>query len=195
MNASPTEVVTRIHESGARRRAKTTWSVVVVYEDAPARERAVVFCDQLVGRFWAQLEFDIDWCSFASLKESQSAKAAADKVTRADLIVFCAVPEGNLPAPVKAWVETWIEERGEREGMLIGLLEPPGAPCVLEGEKHHYFRQVAHRGAMDYLTHLPQEIMRPIPDSLDWYTQRADKVTSLLEGILHQQSPPPHLLS
>jgi hypothetical protein len=193
--ASIQTTVTRIHENGTRRRTKTTWSVVVVYEDAPARERAVVFCDQLVGRFWAQLELDIDWWSFASLKESQSAKAATDKVTRADLIVFCAVPEGNLPAPVKAWVETWIEERGEREGMLIGLLETPDAPCALEGDKHHYFRQVAHRGGMDYLTHLPQEISRPIPDSLDWYTQRADKVTSLLEGILDQQSPPPHLLT
>jgi hypothetical protein len=48
---------------------------------------------------------------------------------------------------------------------------------------------------MDYLNHVPQDISLSIPESLDSYTQRADQVTSLLDDILHQQVPPPPLLS
>ena len=180
--------MTRTNKNGAALETKAAWSVVVVYEDAAARERAVGFCDQLVSRFWARFEFDVSWWSFASLREAHSAKAAADKVARADLILLCAVPEGDFPLPVKAWMQTWFDRRGEREGVLVGLMEPTGAPCGPEGEKHHYLRQVAHRGAMDYLTHVPQDIARPIPDSLDWYNKRADQVTSLLAGILRQQA-------
>jgi hypothetical protein len=48
---------------------------------------------------------------------------------------------------------------------------------------------------MDYLKHVPQDITLSLPDSLDSYTQRADQLTSLLDDILHQQSPPPNLSS
>jgi len=48
---------------------------------------------------------------------------------------------------------------------------------------------------MDYLKEMPQDISRSIPDSLDSYTERADQVTHLLDNIMHQQAPPPHLLS
>ena len=41
---------------------------------------------------------------------------------------------------------------------------------------------------MDYLTHVPQDIARAIPDSLDSYSKRADQVTSLLDEILRQQA-------
>ncbi|MGD0258218.1 MAG: hypothetical protein ABSD29_00165 [Verrucomicrobiota bacterium] len=186
--------MTRADENGARLETKAAWSVVVVYEDPAARERGVGFCDQLVGRFWAQFEFDVSWWSFALLAETAAAKEAADRAARADLIVFCATPEGDFPASVKAWMETWLGQRGDREGLLVGLMESGGSPGVGEGEKHHCLRNAAHQGAMDYLTQVPQNIARSIPDSLDSYTERADQVTSLLDDILHQQPPPPHLL-
>ena len=46
--------MTRTNENAAVLESKAAWSVVVVYEDAVARERAVTFCDQLVTRFWAK---------------------------------------------------------------------------------------------------------------------------------------------
>jgi hypothetical protein len=48
---------------------------------------------------------------------------------------------------------------------------------------------------MDYLTQLPHDIAHEAPDSIDSYTRRAEQMTSLLDGILHQQAPPPHLLA
>jgi hypothetical protein len=185
--------MTRTNENGAGLETKAAWSVVVVYEDATARERAVTFCDQLVGRFWAKCEFDVSWWPFTLLDQAVAAKEAAERAAQADLIIFSATPEGDFPLPVKAWVETWLKQRGDREGMLAGLMQPVVGAGDREGQKHHYLRKAAHHGAMDYLTQVPQDISRSIPDSLDSYTERADQVTSLLDGILHQQPPPPHL--
>jgi hypothetical protein len=186
--------MTRTNEDGAGLETKTAWSVVVVYEDAATRERGVTFCDQLVGRFWAKCEFEVSWWPFAVLDQAPAAKEAAERAAQADLIILSATPDGDFPLHVKGWVETWLNERGDREGMLVGLMAPSEKSPGGEGQKHYYLRNAAHRGAMDYLTHIPQDISRPIPDSLDSYAKRADQVTSLLDDILHQQTLPQNLL-
>ena len=186
--------MTRTNESGAGLETKADWSVVVVYEDAAARECAVTFCDQLVGRFWARCEFDVSWWPFELLDQELAAKEAAEKAAKADLIIFSATPEGGFPVRVKAWVETWHNQRGDREGLLAGLMEPVPGAGDREGQKHHYLRQVAHHAAMDYLTQVPLDICRSFPDSLDSYTERAYQVTSVLDEILHQQPPSPYLM-
>jgi hypothetical protein len=187
--------MTRTEQNGAGLEAKAAWSVVVVYEDPAACECAVRFCDQLVNRFWTGFEFNLSWWQFAQLEDADSAKAAAEKAVLADLVVFAANSEVDLPRHIKAWIETWLDQRGEREGMLVGLIEPAGGAGVQEGEKHHFLRNTAHHGAMDYLTEVPQDISRSIPDSLDSYIERADQVTGLLANILHQRPPPPSLLA
>jgi hypothetical protein len=186
--------MTRTNEDGAGLETKTAWSVVVVYENAATRERGITFCDQLVGRFWAKCEFDVSWWPFAMLDQAPAAKEAAERAARADLIVLSATSDGDFPLPVKGWVETWLNQRGDREGMLVGLMAPAEESGGGQGQKHCYLRNAAHRGAMDYLTHIPQDIARSIPDSLDSYSKRADQVTSLLNDILHQQTLPPILL-
>ncbi len=186
--------MTRANENGARAETKAAWSVVVVYEDPTARERAVSFCDQLVARFWAAFEFEVSWWSFALLGQTAAAKEATGTAARADLIVVSTGSEGDFPAPIKDWIEAWLRARGDREGLLAGLIEPSANPSGWEGQKHNYLRNAAHRGAMDYLTQVPQDIAHAVPDSLDSYTRRADQMTSLLDGILHQQAPPPRLL-
>lgn len=185
--------MTRTEEAGTGSNAKARWSVVVVYEDHVARERAMGFCDQLVARFWARGEFDVGWWSFALLNQAIAAQEAAEKAAQADLIVFAATPVGHFPTLVKAWIESWLTRRDDREGMLVGLLESDASPGGTEEPKHLYLRQAAHRGDMDYLTQVPQELSRSIPDSLDSYTERADQVTSLLDDILRQPATPPGL--
>ena len=187
--------MTSTNEDGARLKTKATWSVVVVHEDTPARERAVGFCDQLVTRFWEKCEFEVSWWPFDMLEEAASAQEAAEKAARADLILFSAASQGDFSRAVKGWIKGWLDHRGEREGMLIALMEPVGDASGREGPRHRCLRDAAHHGAMDYLTHFPQDLSRSMPDSLDSYTERADQVTSLLDGILHQQVPPPPPLS
>ena len=183
--------MTRNNEYKARSEPKAAWSVVVVYEDAAAREQAVDFCDQLVKRFWATFEFDVSWWSFSLLQTEHVAMEAAEKAAQADLIILASLREEDFPVHVPKWVESWLRRRGEREGILAGLIGQGTATSVGGATKHYYLRQIAHRGAMDYLTQVPQSISRSIPESAESYTRRAAQVTSVLDEILHQQEPPP----
>jgi hypothetical protein len=185
--------MTRTNKDSARSEPRNTWSVVVAYEDPAARERAVGFCDQLVGRFWTQVELDISWWSFTSLEEATGAREAAQNAAHSELIIVSARPEGDLSAPVRAWIETVLGLRSEREGVLVGLTANGENPSVEEGPKHLYLRRAAHLAGMDYLTQVPSDMSRAIPDSLESYTERADQVTSLLDGILQQQAQLPRL--
>jgi hypothetical protein len=172
---------------------KCTWPVVVVYEDTAAREAAVKFCDLLIERFWASSGFEVGWWSFASLEDEASAREALEKATEAPLIVFATRPEGALPDTVKAWIETCMSRRGDREGALVGLMDPGAGLSRALADKYVYLRTLAHKGAMDYLTELPETIARVISESMESYTERAHQVTSVLDEILHQPAPPSHL--
>jgi hypothetical protein len=174
--------------------AKATWSVLVVHQDTEARLGAVKFCDRLIEKFWSRYEFDVDWLSYELLQNARSAKAASNKAVEADLIVFATQPDGDIPATVKQWVETWTGQRGDREGALVGLADPGPGLTGLCADKFLFLRAAAHRAGMDYLTQLPQDISRAIPDSLQSYAERAEQVTSLLDEILRQKGAPPQLL-
>lgn len=173
---------------------KPGWSVVVLFEDAKTREKAVKFCDQLVERFWSQFEFSMTWMSFSALADPNAARDAHAKARGADVIVFATRAEGSVPATVTDWVQRSLANRNNREGSLAGLIDSPTF-ATGAAEKHAWLRSVAHQSGMDYLTQVPQDIARSIPDSLDSYTQRARQVTSVLDEILHKPASPPSLPS
>jgi len=170
--------------------ARVKASVAVVYEDSQCRDEAMKFCDILVQRFWITYGFEISWSSFSELQQPIVCANSAEKAARAALIVFATRPQGKLPIDVVLWIQKWSSKRAEREGALVGLLDP-GALNGMTDEKHLYLRNVAHHAGMDYLTKMPENISRGIPDSLDSYSQRAQRVTSVLSEILRKQPVPP----
>jgi hypothetical protein len=161
-----------------------TRTVVVFYEDTDTREKGVEFCDRLVQRFWPEGELDVSWWPFMALQEPHSDQEATKKAIVADLLIFAARPEGKLSPEFRAWIERWLHQRGEHEGVVVGLI---GTGAEADG-KHLYFRNVAHRGGMDYLTGITEDFNWPIPDSPDSCCARAHQVTGVLEDIL--QRPP-----
>jgi hypothetical protein len=168
---------------------KASWSVVVIYEDVSTREEAVKFSDNLFRRFWSEYEFDVSWWAVSELEKSEHAATAAEKAVKADLLVFALTPEGELPDCLFAWVDRWIEKRGEREGALAGLLDPAASPNGVATQKYLYLRSLAHRTGMDYLMQLPENMARTIPDSIDSYAERASTRTSVLDEILNRPMP------
>jgi hypothetical protein len=168
---------------------KTTCSIVVVYEDTTSREKAVCFCDGLAQRFWAKAGFDVSWWSFDHLQSNESAREAAAKAVDADFVVFAVQPESDVPAHVQGWAETWLQERNDREGTLVGLANG-GHQSQEPAAGHAYLRELAHRAGMDYLTQMPPSIAQPMPDSCDSYTERADRVTGVLDEILKRPCLP-----
>jgi hypothetical protein len=172
-------------------KTKATWSVVVVYEDAQTRELAVAFCDRMVQRHWANLNFDVSWWSFDSLAEADSANNAATKTVAADLLLVATRPEKELPFHIRAWAESWIPQRSERDGNLVGLPTPDVEDGPETAATRAYLRTLALRSGMDYLTEFPEDLSHPIPESLEVYAERANQVTSVLDEILNPSTPLP----
>ena len=171
--------------------AKGAWSVVVIYETQETREAAVSFCDQLVQRFWHDFEFDVSWWETGKLQETASADQARRHATAADLVVFALPPDGEVAPEVQSWIDTWVAERGDREGAVVGLVEVKAHGSLEAAKGEQFLRSVAHRAGMDYLTQVPQSISWQIPESLESCTERARQVTHVLDDILHQPAPPP----
>lgn len=182
--------MTRTNENTARAQSQPAWSILVVYEDPVARERAVDFCDQLVKRFWGTCEFEVSWWSFEQLADSLVAAQTAERAARADLVVVASTQPGDLPITMKRWFERWLEKRSDREGILAGLMDPSRQPSDWGRLKDNYLRQAAHRAAMDYLTQLPAGISLSIPESQESYSERAACVTRVLDEILHHHTLP-----
>jgi hypothetical protein len=172
---------------------KAIWSVVILFEDKPTREKAVKFCDQLVERHWSRCEFKMSWLSFSGLGDPNAARDAGARIGGADIVVFAARPDGHVPGAVIEWVEGWLANRKDREGTLAGLINGGATATGLAAEKHAWLRSIAHRAGMDYLTEVPQEITQPIPNSLESFSERAQQVTSVLREILHKPTLPRQL--
>ena len=169
---------------------KSKRSVTVVFEDAVVRQRAVDFCDQLVKRLWTQAGFEVNWWPFEALRETSILNESLEKAGPAHVVVFAAQPEGDFPAEVKDWIETWLRQRGEKEGVIVGLIGREPGPASAASYKHIYLHNIACRAGMDFLTEMPRDLTLIVPDSIEAYSERASQVTGVLEGILRHNPPP-----
>src|SRR4029077_11488819 len=109
---------------------------VVIYEDVAARERAVIFCDHLVERFWARHEFEVSWWQMTDLSVPHSAENAARKAIQANLIVVATTGTTDVPAVLREWLEGWLSRRSDREGALVSLSDPGVGQSGASAEKY-----------------------------------------------------------
>ncbi len=168
---------------------KSVRPVVVVYEDAEARQAAVEFCDRLVEHFWAEHGFDVQWFAYENLGLHRQAAEATRQTANAHLIIFVTNPHRDPPVQIKDWVELWLSERGRKEGILVAITNPP-PPSTVCPANQSYFRRIANRAGMDFAAELPQNIACDT-ESAESCTSRASQNTSVLDSIMRQ--PPARL--
>lgn len=162
-------------------------TVLVIYEDETTQSAAVAFCDDLVSRFWTRCDISVEWCSFSALTDARSGRAALHKAAEADLIVFAAQPDDPLPAHIDLWLTSWVTQRGQRDGAVIGLLDPSSGNEP-RANRYTLLRSIAHKAGMDYLTQAPQQF-GGVLGCVEECSRRAQARTDVLEGILKR----PHL--
>jgi len=170
------------------------WSVLAVYENEAAREVAMRFCDGLVQRFWPEFSLDLNWSHWSDLEKAKTAKEVEQQAGAADLILIASSPGGVLPTHFTWWLELALRQRGDREGVLVGLPLPENDRDAEAAATQVYLRKLAHRNGMDYLTAVPESLPRPEPESPEPYNTRATQMTSVLDTILHHSPLPPRML-
>jgi len=172
--------------------SKETWIIVVLYDDAATRQRAMDVCDHLAQRFWSEVDLKFHWWRTDFLEDAGMAATAADNSCDADFILVSIVPDREISPEVRQWFEAWITRREGREGALVDLTAAIGASPLATQRKGLFLREAAHRAGMDYLAHFPSALNRSLPDSFESASLRATQITTVLDSILHH-SPPPRL--
>jgi hypothetical protein len=167
------------------------FSAVIAYEDAVTRDRAMQVCERLFQRFWKDMEFDFKWWRFDFLRDAGFTRQAGRQAAGSDLILFSAHARRELPGVVEKWIESWLPMRGTRDGVLVAMIGT--AEDQLRGSSpiQVYLREVAQRANMDYLSQAVGASVSELNASIETITKRAEKVTSLLDGILHHATIPP----
>jgi len=167
-----------------------SFSAVVLYEDHATRDRAMEVCDRLVHKFWADVEFEFNWWRFDFLNDSVLASEAVRLTARSELILLAAHAGRELPPPVKSWIAGWLPLRESGFGVLVAMIGTEADQLKGLSPIHVYLRQAAQQANMDYL---PQVIDGPLGTfeaSIETISKRAEKVTTLLDNILHRPPTP-----
>lgn len=172
--------------------AKETWPVTVIYEGPEQRRRALVMCDDLVGRFWTDLEFDFQWWATGALWEGNTASAASDHACKSKMILLALRPEGDLDAALRHWLERSLAQRGGAEGALIVLFAGPAGQSP-DPHKETWLRELARRGGLDFFVGALQTLPGSLPATVEEYRRRADLCGSVMESILRQPQLPTFL--
>jgi len=164
---------------------------VVVYEDQPTRDRALRLCDELIRKFWLDLEVDFSWWRFDYLRDAHVASQAADAAVRADLVIFSTHGAKELPPPVRSWIDTWVNRTMNRPNALVALVGVADDGVKGLTPIHVYLREVARQAGMDYLSHVSDASTVGLDTSANGIARRAAEVTTLLDTMLHRPSIPP----
>jgi hypothetical protein len=160
------------------------WSVVVVYEDLPTRERAMVACDHLVNQFWPEIEFKFHWWRTDFLEDDGMALTAGENAAQSDFVVYCGGPEKELSPKTRRWFETWVSDRNGRDVALLDLT--PTGPGVNghTQEKRTYLRAITQPTSIAYLTSGLVQRGRKA-SAAKHLTHRTLQISSVLDSVLH----------
>jgi hypothetical protein len=124
-------------------------NVLVVSEDAGARERVKEVYENLERQFSKEFCFGSSWYDFDGLNDGRIAGDAARAAAEADLVLFSANAHIEPPESVKKWVETWIDRKQPGECALGGLLNRTPSGDGKGMPIQAYLTDVARRGGMD----------------------------------------------
>lgn len=167
-------------------------SVLVAYEDLSTRDRAMRVCDRLMQKFWKDDEFDFSWWRFDFFNDPAIVDAAANAAAHSNLILVSAHARRELPLAVQHWVETWLPRRQPGPGMVAAMIGTEQDELRGVTPIHVYLREAAQRAHMDFLPDVMSAPLGKWDGSIEKITNRAEKVTSLLDNILHRPDAPEH---
>jgi hypothetical protein len=126
-------------------------NVVGVYQDARALARIHELNDSLSTNLAWEFDFDHgEWFGFGELGDPHLARKATSAASAADLIVFSAEANTELPSGVRIWVESWIVSKKAHEAALVALLDHRSCPIQWKTTIQAYLHQMAQEAEMDF---------------------------------------------
>jgi hypothetical protein len=131
--------------------ARPTLRVFVAYEDARARSHAWQLYRLLAGDLASDMEIRPVFCHFAAIARPEHTAETTRAVIQADVVLFALSARGEMPAPMKAWIETWVEERAGHAGGLLIVIEHAARASKKPTANQIQFQELAQRAGMEFL--------------------------------------------
>jgi hypothetical protein len=126
------------------------FSVVIAYEDFATGNEAKRACDFVSASFTHHWRVLSQMWKFDLLEVAELRELAAQDAALADLIIVACHHDHELPAGVKAWIETWRAYKAEAVG-LIGLFDCPPGQAKDGRATQNYLKHVAQQSHMQFL--------------------------------------------
>ncbi len=169
---------------------KTTFNVVIVYDDRNAANRAMSVFRGLVRQFSDEFEFHCHLWRFDLLDLPEAREAAIRTGAASDLLIVSAWCDIDLPASVKDWIERSVAGKAPGSAALAALLESRCRSSDVQHRTREFLKSAADRRLMDFFLHevdLPQSNLDLTAEVL---AERANAGSSVLEGILQRGEAP-----
>ena len=176
--------------------ANPTFNVVIVYEDFETGKHAKRTYDFLVENLGRECQFSNQMWKFDVLSISKLREMAVKDAVQADVIIISSHGGDELPEPVKAWIESWLAERGTAMA-LVALFECSQDDWPRTRPIRAYLEGIAGRGGMEFFSqsdgwpdHRRESGVRPLPFRRDPNVSGA--TLSTLAELLQQDLTFPH---
>ena len=100
-----------------------TLEVMLLHEDLPAGRRGKEVLDQVALNLDAKADFLVNPWNFEMLRNPALQGQAVQDAAHADIVVLSAHGRAKLPAAVRAWLEVWLDRRGDSPCALVVSLD------------------------------------------------------------------------
>ena len=126
-----------------------SFNIVIAYEDFVTGKRAKKTYDYLVANLGHDCEFCNQMWKFEVLGISKLREMAAKDAVMADVIIISAHGDTDLPAEVKAWIESWLAQKTNAIA-LVAQFDSPHENPLLRAAACNYLDNVARRADMEF---------------------------------------------
>lgn len=124
--------------------------IVMLCEDATARDRALEVFNRISNTFDGELKFAVASWDFREMAHHASARAAAEAAEAADIILFSA-RSSDLPPAISQWLDRIAVNKGTSSGALAFLPVSPAGPPAQFGNIVSELSDAAFRLGLDFI--------------------------------------------
>jgi hypothetical protein len=91
--------------------------------------------------------------NFEAAESREFREAATEDAANAEMLIFSAHNDAQLPGKVMAWLASWLEPEKRHPAALMALFDHGGNPLKSGHAASEFLEQTANRCGMDFFIH------------------------------------------
>jgi len=130
-----------------------TLEVMLVHEDLSAGRRGKEVLDQVALNLEPKADFLVNPWNFEMLRNPALQSQAVQDAAHANIVVLSVHGRAKLPATVRAWLEVWLDRRGDSPCALVVSLDPSDRESSLANPIIKYVNALAWQAGVEVFPH------------------------------------------